>query len=87
MTALGVTTERLMIGGVGSQSIPGAASAGKGACFMTDEEKTALKVACVRAAATLMADPNKASIDVTGCVHIAARLYAHLRKVDWEAPA
>lgn len=51
---------------------------------MTNEEKIALKVACVRAAATMVANPSKPAVDPWACANIAKRLYDHVVKIDWE---
>jgi hypothetical protein len=51
---------------------------------MTNEEKIALKVACVRAAATMVADPSKPTINPAECANIAKRIYDRVVKIDWE---
>ena len=50
---------------------------------MTDEEKTALKVACIRAAATLTGDPNRVT-DVGYFADFVKALYDSVLKIDWE---
>jgi hypothetical protein len=52
----------------------------------THEEKIALKVACLRAAATLLADPNKCTINPLECATTAKRIYDHVVKIDWDTP-
>jgi hypothetical protein len=51
---------------------------------MTEEEKIALKVACIRAAATLLADPERRAVDPAACADIAWRLFHHVTKIEWE---
>jgi len=53
---------------------------------MTDEEKIALKVACLNAAARLLADPDKRCINPLQCADIAKRIYDHVVKIDWDKP-
>jgi hypothetical protein len=54
---------------------------------MTNEEQIAIKVACVQAAATLLADPNRPAINPRECARIAAMIYAHIVEIDWNASA
>ena len=56
---------------------------------MTLEEKRAMKVACVQAAATLIAARNngKGQIDVEECIKLAALLYVRVITADWREPA
>ena len=55
---------------------------------MTAEEKSAMKAACVQAAATLIAarDNSKAQIDVEECVTLAALIYVRVATTDWREP-
>jgi hypothetical protein len=48
--------------------------------MITEQEKFALKVECIRAAAALMADPQKGTVDPKACATVAWRLYQHLQK-------
>jgi hypothetical protein len=48
---------------------------------MTNEEKLALKVACLQAAATMVAQPGKINMD---CARIAKQIYDRVVKIDWE---
>ena len=50
---------------------------------MTNEEKLALKVACIRAAATLTADPNRVH-DVGYFAAFVKGLYGCILKIEWE---
>jgi hypothetical protein len=52
---------------------------------MTAEEKSAMKAACVQAAATLIAarDSSKGQIDVEECVTLAALIYVRVATTDW----
>ena len=56
---------------------------------MTVEEKSAMKAACVQAAATLIAarDSGKGQIDVDECVTLAALIYVKVVTTDWREPA
>ena len=56
---------------------------------MTAEEKSAMKAACVQAAATLIAarDSGKGQIDVEECVTLAALIYVRVATTDWREPA
>jgi hypothetical protein len=58
-------------------------------CFMTIEEKRAMKAACVQAAATLIAarDSGKHQIDVDECVTLAALIYVRVATTDWRETA
>jgi hypothetical protein len=58
-------------------------------CAMTDEEKRAMKPACVQAAATLIAarDRGKDQIDVDECITLAAVIYVRVVTTDWRDPA
>ena len=47
----------------------------------------ALKVACLRAAATLLANRNSYTIDPHACAMNAKRIYDHVVKIDWDAPS
>jgi hypothetical protein len=55
---------------------------------MTAEEKSAMKAACVQAAATLIAarDSSKGQIDVEECVTLAALIYVRVATTDWREP-
>jgi len=55
---------------------------------MTTEEKSAMKAACVQAAATLIAarDSGKAQIDVDECITLAALIYVRVVAIDWRGP-
>jgi hypothetical protein len=55
---------------------------------MTAEEKSAMKAACVQAAATLIAarDSGKGQIDVEECVTLAALIYVRVATTDWREP-
>ena len=55
---------------------------------MTTEEKSAMKAACVQAAATLIAarDSGKSQIDVDECITLAALIYVRVVAIDWRAP-
>jgi hypothetical protein len=57
--------------------------------LMTTEEKSAMKAACVQAAATLIAarDSGKGQIDVDECITLAALIYVRVVAVDWRGPA
>jgi hypothetical protein len=48
---------------------------------MTDEEKIALKVACLRAVATLLAGKALDYEHIARCAHT---LYSCIVKIDWE---
>jgi hypothetical protein len=63
--------------------------AGLEICFMTIEEKRAMKAACVQAAATLIAarDSGKDQIDVEESVTLAALIYVRVATTDWREPA
>ena len=52
---------------------------------MTNEEKTALKAACLQAATTLIAarDSTKGAVDVEECVTLAAELYCRVTATKW----
>ena len=54
-------------------------------CLMTNEEKTALKAACLQAATTLIAarDCGKGAVDVDECIKLAAELYCRLTAMNW----
>jgi hypothetical protein len=52
--------------------------------MMTEQEKFALKIECIRAAAAAVLSPEKPTIDPAKCADIAWRLYHHLSKMDWE---
>jgi len=56
---------------------------------MTAEEKSAMKAACVQAAATLIAarDSGKGQIDVEECITLAALIYVRVVTTDWREPA
>jgi hypothetical protein len=56
---------------------------------MTIEEKSAIKAACVQAAATLIGarDRGKSEIDVEECITLAALLYVRVVTADWQEPA
>jgi hypothetical protein len=56
---------------------------------VTAEEKSAMKAACVQAAATLIAarDSGKGQIDVDECVTLAAFIYVKVVTTDWREPA
>ena len=56
---------------------------------MTAEEKPAMKAACVKAAATLIAarDSGKGQIDVEECITLAALIYVRVVTTDWREPA
>jgi hypothetical protein len=58
-------------------------------CFVTAEEKSAMKAACVQAAATLIAarDSGKGQIDVEECITLAALIYVRVVTTDWREPA
>lgn len=58
-------------------------------CRMTVEEKSAMKAACVQAAATLIAARNsgKGQIDVEECITLAALIYVRVVTTDWREPA
>src|ERR1700730_14897128 len=53
------------------------------------EEKSAMKAACVQAAATLIAarDSGKGQIDVDECITLAALIYVRVVAIDWRGPA
>jgi hypothetical protein len=53
--------------------------------FMTTEEKSAMKAACVQAAATLIAarDSGKSEINVDECITLAALIYIRVVSTDW----
>jgi hypothetical protein len=55
---------------------------------MTAKEKSAMKAACVQAAATLIAarDSGKGQIDVEECVTLAALIYVRVATTDWREP-
>jgi hypothetical protein len=55
---------------------------------MTTEEKSAMKAACVQAAATLIAarDSGKGQIDVDECITLAALIYVRVVAIDWRGP-
>jgi hypothetical protein len=57
--------------------------------LMTTEEKSAMKAACVQAAATLIAarDSGKGQIDVDECITLAALIYVRVVAIDWRGPA
>ena len=48
---------------------------------------TAIRVACIQAAATLVAarDSGKGGLDIDECAKQAAKLYGEVMKADWEA--
>lgn len=50
---------------------------------MTDEEKLTMKVACLHAVATLLADKAVDYGHVARCAHT---LYSCIVKIDWEVP-
>jgi hypothetical protein len=56
---------------------------------MSDEEKIALKTACLKAAAALMAaryaDTEKAT-DVVECAKLTAELYTRMIAINWAEP-
>ena len=56
---------------------------------MTTEEKSAMKAACVQAAATLIAarDNGKDRIDADECITLAALIYVRVVAIDWREPA
>ena len=56
---------------------------------MTIEEKSAMKAACVQAAATLIAarDNRTGHIDVEECIKLAALIYVRVVACDWREPA
>jgi len=56
---------------------------------MTVEEKSAMKAACVQAAATLIAARNsgKGQIDVEECITLAALIYVKVVTTDWRDAA
>jgi hypothetical protein len=56
---------------------------------MSAEEKSAMKAACVQAAATLIAarDSAKGQIDVEECITLAALIYVRVGATDWREPA
>jgi hypothetical protein len=56
---------------------------------MSAEEKSAMKAACVQAAATLIAarDSGKGQIDVEECITLAALIYVRVGATDWREPA
>ena len=56
--------------------------------LMTTEEKSAMKAACVQAAATLIAarDSGKGQIDVDECITLAALIYVRVVAIDWRGP-
>jgi hypothetical protein len=56
---------------------------------MTVEEKSAMKAACVQAAATLIAarDSGKSQLNVEECVTLAALIYVRVVTTDWREPA
>jgi hypothetical protein len=58
-------------------------------CVMSAEEKSAMKAACVQAAATLIAarDSGKGQIDVEECITLAALIYVRVGATDWREPA
>ena len=53
---------------------------------MTNEEKTALKAACLQAATTLIAarDSIKGAVDVDERVKLAAELYCRVAAMNWQ---
>ncbi len=57
---------------------------------MTNDEKIALKAACMQAAATLIAARgiNKGGVEseLPECARIAASLYTRVFAVDWRVP-
>jgi len=57
--------------------------------LMTSEEKSAMKAACVQAAATLIAarDNGKDRIDADECITLAALIYVRVVAIDWREPA
>ena len=57
--------------------------------LMTTEEKSAMKAACVQAAATLIAarDSGKGQIDVDECITLAALIYVRVVAIDWRGSA
>jgi hypothetical protein len=52
--------------------------------MMTEQEKFALKIECIRAAAAVVLSPENPTIDPAKCADIAWQLYQHLTKMDWE---
>ena len=56
--------------------------------LMTDENKSAMKAACVQAVATLIAarDSGKSEIDVDECITLAAHIYVRVVSTDWREP-
>ena len=58
-------------------------------CLMTVEEKSAMKAACVQAAATLIAarDSGKGPIDVEECITLAELIFVRVVTTDWREPA
>ena len=56
---------------------------------MTVEEKSAMKAACLQAAATLIAarDSGGGHIDVEECIKLAALIYVRVVVSDWREPA
>jgi hypothetical protein len=58
-------------------------------CLVTTEQKSAMKAACVQAAATLIAarDSGKGQIDVDECITLAALIYVRVISTDWREPA
>ena len=56
---------------------------------MTMEEKSAMKAACLQAAATLIAarDSGRGHIDVEECIKLAALIYVRVVASDWREPA
>jgi hypothetical protein len=53
---------------------------------MTNEDKTALKAACLQAATTLIAarDAMKGAVDVDECLKLAAELYCRITVMKWQ---
>lgn len=58
-------------------------------CFMSNEDKTSLKAACLQAATTLIAarDSIKGVVDVDECVTLAAELYCRVTTMHWQESA
>jgi hypothetical protein len=56
---------------------------------VTAEEKSAMKAACVQAAATLIAarGGGKGHIDVEECIRLAALIYVRIVASNWLEPA
>lgn len=56
---------------------------------MTMDEKSAMKAACIQAAATLIAarDSGRGHVDVEECVTLAALIYVRVVASDWREPA